>query len=203
MHAATPANQHRHVTGLDLSLTATGIATVTLDSGHIHLHTHRTTGAKGAPLTDRIERMRHAVSGVLELVPVDAFIVIESPSFGSFSTSAHERAGMWWRVVAFLSVRGYPIAPVSPRTRAKYAAGHRPVAKPRSGPNKQEVLAAMRADHPTLTIPNDNVADGLALAAAGARHLGSPIDPTTRQRVEAMAAIKWPTSTTNQKGTRP
>lgn len=192
-----------HVTGLDLSLTGTGIATIELASGLTSLHLHGTKGKKGALLPARIERMRNAVAGVIKEVPVGAFIVIEAPSFGSASTSAHERAGMWWRVVAFLAGRGHQIASVAPRTRAKYAAGHLPVAKPRSGPNKKEVLAAMRADHPTLRLANDNVADGLALAAAGARHLGAPIDPSTRQRVEVVAAIRWPASTTNLEGITP
>ncbi|WP_336653303.1 MULTISPECIES: hypothetical protein [unclassified Leucobacter] len=126
------------------------------------------------------------------LPPRPALVVLEAPSLGSQHGKAHERAGLWWLVADHLTKAGYTVAQAYPRTRAKYAAGHRPVADTRKGPQKKEVLAASRAEFPYLELRSHDLADALSLARMGARFLGAPIDPSTPQRDEAVAAVRWP-----------
>ena len=190
--------------GIDPSLVGTGLAGIDTVTGDVRTALVATKGKKNMTLVEQLDRLGEAVQGIVSFTPVErTLIVIEAPSFGSFSTSAHERAGLWWRTVAYLHHQGHVIARATPRTRAKYIAGHRPVKNTRKGPDKSEVLAAIQAEHPHLSIRNDNIGDGFGLACMGARHLGAPIDSSTNQRVEAMAAVKWPTSTTNQERTTP
>lgn len=198
MSASTP----RLVLGIDPSLAGTGLAGISVDTGDVRTELIATVGTRRPTVEQQLQRLQTALRGIAAFVPVErCLIVIEAPSFGSFSTSAHERAGLWWRTTAYLHAKGHPIARVSPRTRAKYAAGHRPVKSTRKGPDKREVLAAIHEEHPQLGIRNDNIGDAFALACMGARHLGAPIDSSTRHRVEAMAAVKWPT--TRQEGHTP
>lgn len=186
----------RHVVGLDLSLAGTGIATISLDTGLTRLALVETV-ARGDKLSDTLDRLRDALTGIAAEIPTaHALVVVEAPSLGSKHGKAHERAGLWWRTVAYLHGHGHDIAQAYPRTRAKYAAGHLPVKNSRKGPDKNEVVEASLAEFPHLpTLKNNNLADGFALARMGARFLGTPIDPSTRQRAEAVAAVKWPTNT--------
>lgn len=185
-----------YTVGLDLSLTGSGVATIGLDTGHVRLGLVETEPA-GPELAAVLDRLQTALSGIVSHVPAErALVIVEAPSHGSRNGKAHERAGLWWRAVSYLHSRGHVIAQAYPRTRAKYAAGHLPAAAPRKGPSKREVVAALGAEHPRLNLADNNLADAFALAAMGARHLGSPIDSTTRQREEAVAAVRWPQSTT-------
>lgn len=183
----------RLVLGIDPSLTGTGLASIDTHTFAVRTALVTTRGAEQMTLLEQLDRLGAAMRGIAEFVPVErTLVVIEAPSFGSFSTSAHERAGLWWRTVAYLHHRGHHIARVTPRTRSKYIAGHLAVKNPRKGPDKREIVAALRGEHPELGIRNDNIADGFGLACMGARFLGAPIDSFTTQRVEAVAAVKWP-----------
>lgn len=185
-----------YAVGLDLSLTGSGIATIGLETGHVALSVVE-TAPDGDDLAAVLDRLAAALQGIASRVPAErALVVVEAPSHGSRHGKAHERAGLWWRTVAYLHHSGHLLAQAYPRTRAKYAAGHLPVKNSRKGPDKREIVAASKAEFPHLTLSNDNIADAFALARMGARHLGSPIDPTTRQRVESVAAVRWPDSTT-------
>ena len=187
----------RNVVGLDLSLTSSGVAALSLDTGMTRLERVRTTGEKDAALEQVLARIDTARRGIVAHVPLArCLVVVEAPSHGSRFGKPHERAGLWWQVVTELHQRGHVIAQVFPRTRAKYAAGHLPVADPRKGPSKKEVVAATQADFPHLGITNADIADALSVARMGARHLGSPTDPSTPQRVQAMAAVRWPETPT-------
>lgn len=191
MHEQVKRHRPPYVVGLDLSLTASGVAVLGLESGRTQLELVKTAAA-GDSLTAAVNRAQTATERILRLLPPHGLVVVEAPSHGSQFGKAHERAGLWWLIVTRLHQRGFLYAQVAPRTRSKYAAGHRPVAKPRSGPSKQEVVAAGRAEFPYLELRNDNLADAFALARMGARFLGAPIDPSTRQRDEAVAAVRWP-----------
>ena len=193
MYEQTHSRRPDYVVGLDLSLTGTGVATLGLNTGHTHLALVASGPVAGDGLAPVIDRLSFLLNGIARETPSGrALVVVEAPSHGSRNGKAHERAGLWWRTVTYLHGRGHLIAQASPRTRSKYAAGHRPVAKHGSGPNKREVVAALAAEHPHLNLANDNVADAFALACMGARFLGAPIDPSTRQRAEAVAAVRWP-----------
>ncbi|MBK0296274.1 hypothetical protein IAE22_29375 [Bacillus sp. S34] len=66
--------------------------------------------------------------------------------------------------------------------------------------SEQAVIASVLLDSKVLRfamadlVPDDNVADSLALALMGARHLGRPLDGAlTRDHLKAMGAPSWPT----------
>ncbi len=193
-------NAPRYAVGLDLSLTGSGVAVISLRTGQVALGLVETKGAAKTHLDQTLNRLQVALVGIAAYVPAErSVIVIEAPSLGSQNGMSHERAGLWWRTAGLLHSRGHIVTQAYPRTRAKYAAGHLPVKSTRKGPDKKEVVAALAAEHPHLNLSNDNIADAFALACIGARHLGAPIDSSTPQRVQATAAVRWPT--TDQEGT--
>lgn len=190
-----------HVTGLDLSLTASGVVTVRRSGefGEVRASQRliETPGfAKGARpgLAEWVERQTRMAHEVIAAVEPGGLVVIEAPSHGSRFGNPHERAGLWWRVVQYivrrLDEQGEPtdvVVSVAPATRAKYAAG--------SGrADKRQVLAAVNERMPFAVVRDHNLADGLALAAMGWRWLGRPIDGApTKAMTEAMGAVRWPT----------
>ena len=204
MTSDKPIHGPRYAVGLDLSLTGTGVAVISRETGHVRLGLVETAGVKDPTLDQILSRLHTALEGIVAHIPITrTLVVVEAPSRGPQTGKAHERAGLWWRTVAYLHAKGHDVAQAYPRTRAKYAAGHLPVQNARKGPNKREVIAALTTEHPHLALGNDNIADAFALACMGARRLGSPIDSSTRQRVQAVATVRWPHSMTNQEGTTP
>lgn len=172
------------VVGLDLSLANTGVAVVR--AGRVFLHRIDAT-ADETPLR-AWRRIKSTASQTLGHVPAGALVVLEGPSWGSRFGKPDERHAQRWIVRGGLLERGHNVVVVSPGTRAKYAAGD-------GKAEKRAVLAAMRARHPGLTIRDHNVADALALAAMGARSIGSPIDgEPSKKQIEAMDAVSWPTN---------
>jgi hypothetical protein len=171
------------VVGLDLSLTGTGVAVIR--AGHVFLH-RVDADAADDPLRSW-RRIKATASGVLGRVPAGALVVLEGPSWGSRFGKPDERHAQRWMVRGPLLERGHEVVVVQPRTRAKYAAED-------GNAQKRAVLATMRTRHPDLNIRDHNVADALALAAMGARSIGSPIDgDPSKKQIEAMDAVSWPT----------
>lgn len=65
------------------------------------------------------------------------------------------------------------------------------------GTDKDYVLAAVVRRYPTADVQSNNTADALILAAMGARHLGCLIDPDLPEsHTRAMKAVHWPSTTT-------
>lgn len=61
------------------------------------------------------------------------------------------------------------------------------------GTDKDHVLAAVIKRYPSVDITSNNTADALVLAAMGARFLGCPIeDDIPAGSLRAMGAVKWP-----------
>lgn len=183
------------VIGIDPSLTVSGCARLDLArgaDGDLQPVRWETWRAKApAPDVESVETMRRRIRAmlreVLALVP-DFFdlAVIEGRSQSKFSALADERAGLRWFLIDQLLPRG-PVAVVSPSTRALLATGNGKSAKP-------AVLAAMRAEFPAAQIADHNVADAVALAAAGAHALGMPWGLTGKQ-TKAHARVAWPLTT--------
>lgn len=177
------------VMGLDLSLTATGVARAY--NGRIQLAgTIKTAGHKGDDLAQRearLTKIRHLVmADVLSFDP--ELVVIEAPSYGSVHGAQHDRSGLWWLIVQGVFRAGYPVATVSPNGRAKYGTG-------RGNAPKDEVLAAVLRRYASydLVIPDNNAADAVLLAAMGSRYLGHLIeDNLPVKNLDAMAGAYWP-----------
>lgn len=170
------------VLGLDPSLTSTGL--VKVSAGGV-IETGRIETAAAPGLAGTRNRIRHIVGRALRFAPSECLTVIEAPYIPPHNSgSVLERAWLFGFLVDQLMRRG-PVVQVAPATRAVYATGNG-----RAG--KALVLATMRERFPGLTIVDDNVADALALACMGARHLGSPVDgPAAEKQARAMAVVRW------------
>lgn len=165
------------VLGLDLSLTATGVAG---NAGHgwadvikppAHLRGHQRLAHIQAEITD------------LYLTRVD-LVVVEGPSYGSVTGSFHERAGLWWLITHHLWARGTPVAVMPPASLKKWATG-------KGNASKDLVLLETVRRYPWFQGDN-NAADALCLAAAGAHQLGVPMATLPATHTAALAAVQWP-----------
>lgn len=171
------------VVGIDPSLTCTGITVV--DGTDITTSRSR-TGTTDGSVREVRRRIRTSLQRTLLILPPRALFVIEGPALASKFGQPHERAGLFWFLVDQCLPRGEVVV-VAPKTRAMYATGN-------GNGKKSEVVSAMRAAFPGVQIPDDNVADSLALAAMGCRSMGFPIDgDLTTKQLSAMAAPAWPT----------
>lgn len=163
--------------GLDLSLTATGVASTDPPT----LRTVRTKrGVSMLAPADQIMRddLRRIAAILDDLTEAGALarqsdlLVIEGPSLGqSRQAGEHTRAGLWWMTVA--SAR-CPVLVVPPAKVKVYATGKGTSAK-------DAVMAAVIRRYPTWPVADNNQADALVLAAIGARMLGDPIEDSLPQ----------------------
>jgi crossover junction endodeoxyribonuclease RuvC len=172
------------VIGLDPSLTSAGVAVIAQHAAP----TVRTIGSKGhraAVIALRSTRIVKQAAAVLACVdPASTLVVIEGPALGLNSPGVWDRAGLWWGIVAGCRSRSVPVAVCAPQTRAKWATG--------SGrADKTQVLAAMDALWPEVTIRDDNQADALVFASMGAQILGWDVPELDHHRA-CLAAVAWP-----------
>lgn len=160
------------VLGVDLSLTATGLARVDWPDGvarlaHIDM---ATVGSKpsGSSIEARSGRLVRLVDGCLEFMVPGGLVVMESPAYSRQAGARHERSGLWWSVARASLDMGCRVVEVSPTARARYATG-------KGNASKREVVDAIEARY-GVRVANDNEADAVALAAIGARLIGFPVE---------------------------
>lgn len=184
------------VVGLDLSLTAAGVAEAisTLPHGQ-HVRTEvMGSEAAGIMVSARALRLRRLASQIVTRVtaaPVD-LVVIEQPSYGSTGGAAHDRSGLWWLVCARLDAYDVPVAEVAPNTLKTYALGKGSGV----GTGKDAVLAAAvrRYIDYVPELASNDAADALILADMGLRHLGEPLIDLPQTHTRALAAVRWPST---------
>ena len=177
------------VVGLDLSLTATGIAT---PDG---VRTITSKGTAGASLVSRAIRLHRVCAEVYAEVArvvneqprgVDTLIVIEAPAFSRTTGHQHDRSGLWWLVVSEIgSWDRVDLVEVQPTARAKYATG-------KGNAGKDEVLAAVVRRYPDVEVTNNNEADALVLRAMGCDWLGQPLAVVPQTHRAALDKVAWP-----------
>lgn len=177
--------------GLDLSLTATGVASSAGWARQIKTRAVPAKLAKDVQTRMTVERLQRIGSEVHALLlDRPELVCIEGPSFGSKNGQAHERGGLWWRVVEDLQTRGIPYAVVAPGTLKKYATGDGQCDK-----TAMAFAAARRL--PFDSLPDDNCVDAAWLAAmAHERLTGEPLAPLPKAQREAMGKVDWPEVTT-------
>lgn len=172
------------IVGLDLSLTATGMAFIN-DAG---VHTCRFTskGKADASLFARTERLTKLARDIVDATAGAELVVVEQPAFSKIQGQAHDRSGLWWLVVSQLYTTR--VAEVPPTTLKRYATG-------KGNASKDEVLAAVVRRYIDLAQPADNnEADALVCAAMGARWLGEEIELNLpKGQAEAVEKVRWPT----------
>lgn len=157
------------VVGLDLSLTATGVAVLTFEDDIIadaELATVRSSATgQGVELYSRLTRLESlsaAITDYCEHVSVD-LVAIEGPSYGSKGGSSWDRAGLWWLVVRKISA---PIVVIPPGTLKKWATNN-------GQASKAAVKDAIDKYWDTsIDIRNHNEADALCLATIGSQLMG-------------------------------
>lgn len=176
--------------GLDLSLTATGIAVIEhRPSGlSVDLHSVGSKGHKGDTLKGRHARLDDLRDRIMRHVDGADLVVIEGPSFGAQRQGGtHDRAGLWWMVMDALHLwdtGAAAVAEVPPATLKKYLTG-------KGNAGKDEVLLAVARRYADIDVRTNDQADALGLAAMGARHLGHPIDDLPKLNLSAMDAVRW------------
>lgn len=170
------------VVGIDSSMRCTGWASSIASS----IITRRYTTDAADTLEELRDQVRAITGTLLQLSPKPCLTVIERPIIARHGAGdILERAWLFGFLVDQFMVRG-PVVQVHPSTRALYATGNGKAKKP-------EVLAAMRATLPAVSIPDDNVADAVALMCMGLRWLGSPIDgEISKAQMRAMKTPAWP-----------
>ena len=164
------------VVGVDLSLTATGIAKN--DSVY---------GVETATLSSKlrgISRLRGLACGVSRQCDRGSLVVIEGPAYGSMGPGFHERAGLHWLVVDQLWVRGILPIIVPPTVVKKYATG-------KGNANKGAMIDAATRRYPHVqTGGDDNQVDALWLAAMGLDYLtGQHVVPEAHRA--ALGSVDW------------
>lgn len=189
------------VIGIDPSLTATGLARLTLGQprvilGHpgwtVQTSVRRSHGHRDDGWLDRGIRIASISEDVLAwALPCD-LAVIEGPSHGSaVSASLWDRAGLWWRIAARL-LSSCRVAVVPPASRARWATGHGRADKP-------VVVAAVTGMWRPWWTPTgpcvDDQADALVLASMGAQWLG--VLPVPGGDPAALAGARWPVHETD------
>jgi len=194
-----------HVVGVDLSLTATGLAWPD--------HHTDSLGATGLTnprmsLDERVsgldalaERLYYAITGRRAIFDhwLPRLVVIENLPTGGTAGGvvSTEKGYVWWRVVYLLTGLGIPVLDVSPATGKLYACGM-------GNANKREVIAGIQEFFPeweihktskagkVLTTVDDNKADAVPLMALGCELLGEPLVELPAKHRKALDKLELP-----------
>ncbi|MCI2958205.1 hypothetical protein MN032_10900 [Agromyces atrinae] len=183
-HATLDPARTPFVVGLDLSLTATGYASIR-PQAPTRVQTIKSKGAKDATLAQRAERLHALSAEILGSSLAADIVVIEQPAYNQTGGSHHDRSGLWWLVTDALVPIVERVIEVTPPTLKKYATG-------KGNASKDEVLAAVIRRYPDIEVTNNNEADALVLAAVGARLAGHPIEASLpAANLAALEKVRW------------
>jgi crossover junction endodeoxyribonuclease RuvC len=160
------------VVGLDLSLTATGMAIYT--DGALSLLTLE------SPHTGGMERLDWIYSQVRELCRGAELVVVEGLSFGSNMPSAQERAGLWFMVARALWKAGIRRQSVAPTQLKKFVTG--------KGSAEKSLVLREVFRRWNIVAEEDNQADAAVLVRIGLVLTGVTAAETEPQR-EVITAI--------------
>lgn len=172
------------VVGLDLSLTATGVARWGPDG--LGLQTFGTIELGG------LARLRSLRQGVTARTRGADLVAVEAlPPGGRLQQGktayVNERAALYWMVLDRLFELQIPVAEVQPAQLKGYALGVGGGKK--SG--KAAVIAAVVRRYDASPY-DDNQADACVLAAMGLHHLGFPPAPVPAVHANWLAGVPWP-----------
>lgn len=170
------------VIGLDLSLTATGVARWGPDG--LQLATIDGRKMTGLP---RLQMIRSEVSRWTRDADLVVIEGLQPAGHTSAAAYANERAGAHWLVLDRLAYLALPVAEVPSAKLKGYALGVGGGSKA----TKAAVVAAVVRRY-DASPNNDNEADACVLAAMGRHHLGVPPAPVPKQHANWLTAVKWP-----------
>jgi Holliday junction resolvasome RuvABC endonuclease subunit len=166
-----PLEGRPRVVGLDLSLTATGVA---CDVGESTI----------APKTRGMRRLYDILTAVLDVCSLGVdLVVVEGYAFAS-ATASYQLGELGGVVRLALWLEGVPVVVVSPSTLKKWATGN-------GGAKKEAVLAAAirrlgysGSDH--------NQADAMWLRAGALDHYGFAMCAMPGEQRAALDKVDWP-----------
>lgn len=159
--------------GLDLSLTATGIAVTDVSRQGAGCFVVRSKGSLKDTLAERALRLSGLDDSIRQIIPSDAIIGIETPAYNQTSGNHHDRSGLWWLVVSALAPYNR-IVEVSTTQVKKYATG-------KGNAGKDEVMIAAAKRYPEFDIVDNNSADAVVIAAFVSRAFGYPLEDSLPQ----------------------
>lgn len=179
------------VIGLDLSLTAPGVAgngwaeTLTSPVRPGTEWRKRKNPAEEARVRTgyrhhRIQWIRESLHPYLTGARL---VVMEGLSFDSHDTD-RQNAGLSWLVRHDLWRRGIPYALVPPSCLKQFVTGN--------GSADKALMVEMVADWFDWFDGDDNAADATGLWAMGATHLGARLGPLLPTQESALATVDWP-----------
>lgn len=171
------------VVGIDLSLASTALAAMHTRTGELFLHRVRSTGKTTDTLAMKVARYRTLASDItaaaLACAPVA--VAIEGAQFStSKDTSAHRRAGLWWRTVDLIDAAGVPVVEVPVSIVKKWGTG-----KGNAGKDMMLAAAVRRWDH----VSQNDEADAAHIADLLAYLVGGEVVPRTKGRDAILAKI--------------
>ncbi len=155
------------VAGIDLSLTSTGLARIDTDDFVVTtgLVTSKAPGKKlDQHLPTRFDRQSQIAADIIDFVSGADFVVIESLFVSKQAGSVIDRAGLWWRIVGALLMRGVAVAEVTATQAKVFLTGA-------GGADKGTMVRCAGRLWPTWepSTPksSEDEADALALASVG------------------------------------
>lgn len=185
-----------HCVGLDLSLAATGWATIRPGETGLRHGLVPSSPPGGAtedyyPLT--LTRLRKIAARVLQRIREgrqdgDPMVVaIEGPSYGNAGVQGyHARAGLMWILYHLIEKEATAVAIVPPASLKRYMTGN-------GNADKAAMVAAVQRAFPGNLITDDNEADALGLAAMVARQLNQPVEASVQRcHPQALNGVPWP-----------
>lgn len=171
------------VVGIDLSLASTALAALHTGTGELFVHRVRSTGKTTDTLAMKVARYRALSADIAAaaLACSPLAVAIEGAQFStSKDTSAHRRAGLWWRTVDLIDAAGVPVVEVPVSTVKKWGTG-----KGNAGKDMMLAAAVRRWEQVTQ---NDE-ADAAHIADLLAYLVGGDIVPRTKGRDAILAKL--------------
>lgn len=175
----------KHIIGLDLSLTKTGIGIITQRATGDCIATADTitsSGHRADDLLNRHTRITELTQQITHHASTTNLAIIEGPVTGTRGGSPVDRYALWWSVASALIRREIPVAVISPKSLKLAIAAS-------GNADKATVAVALNRLWPNVDITSSDVADALALAHLGAVHLGWTVVTLERHR---QVKAEWP-----------
>lgn len=183
------------ILGLDVSLTATGLAGMELTDDGWKLQTSRfkTTPHPSGNTRFLLNRMNMIRSHCRNTATWEDLVVMEGPAFASVGSSSKDLMGLWWLVYDGMCSVAREVVIVPPSTLKKWATG-------KGNASKGQVAVGIHRTFPQETFGvdfaavDDNEIDAVALAGIGC-HLryrdSAPFD-LPQYRTDALFGLRLP-----------
>lgn len=167
--------------GIDLSLSATGIA-----SSRGWCLKLGVDGITKLPLLERVTALRALRLRLATEIGHPDIVCIETPALSRSRGGVFERGWLWFAIAGALVDIEVPIVGVDPNQLKLYATG-------KGGAAKGVVLVEVTKRWPQFdTKGDDNMADATVLAAIGAELLGDPLCSMPATHRAALAKLRLP-----------